>query len=464
MRDAPAHLVHPRHVGLVRRPPRHPEASDPVPRQISSLLSRPTIIDRSECQVGLPSLKLEGYSPSPLLHVKLQSELITQLSRRFGLPKNVVRPCDIREYQATVEAWMASLPASLALDKADESADVQRPWIVSHRHHTRTTSLSMLIEPFRAYLARPMTASSPDQLAIRRDGIDYSLRLMDALYAFFNHVYPGDARFHRVLFCIFDTAAVLCSALMHEEDCSAPRRDEAVEAVDGAVAMLRSLSNATQRAKTSYDILLRVSQRVTRRARPPFAPPVPGDARQGRNACVGGLATTPPPGRQAELGDAGPYALYGGTGPKSGMAGTGTSASPPDAMCAGAVPLVCTTSHGGMGVDGSVDMSTSPVGGLGVEYAHAAPYLDMTPPLEDTYQPVEFGNIAQQGAPGVHVELREPQPALYQPAGTGRLVQRQDGLGDEVRAGQGEDAAWWRYRGGKRGQGREKEGGVVYEI
>ncbi|PHH71571.1 hypothetical protein CDD80_5134 [Ophiocordyceps camponoti-rufipedis] len=233
--------------------------------QISALLSRPMIIDRTDCEVGLPSLKLEGYSPSPLLHMKLQSELIAELAHNFKLPKNVVSPAQVFKYQAMIESWMARFPNTYAFEDADESSDLQRPWIVLHRHYLRTMSYSMILDPIRAYLARPITAAShPDELRIRSDGIDYSLRLMDALYGFFGHVYPRDAKFHFVLFCIFDTAAVLCSAFMHDGDGSIPRRQDIIRAIDGAVDMLRRLANVTKTAKTSYDILSRVSQRVMR--------------------------------------------------------------------------------------------------------------------------------------------------------------------------------------------------------
>ncbi|KAF4508576.1 hypothetical protein G6O67_004935 [Ophiocordyceps sinensis] len=378
--------------------------------QISALLSRPMIIDRSECQVGLPSLKLEGYSPSPLMHMKLQSELITHLSRRFGLLKHVVSPTDVREYQSIVEAWMSKFPANFALENPDKSADSQRPWIVLHRHHLHTKALSMLLDPIRAYLARPMTANSPPhELGIRSDGIDYCLRLMGALYRFFNHVYPRDAKFHFVLFCIFDNAAVLCSVLQHDEDCSTPRRHDLLGAVDGALAMLKRLENDTKAAKAWHDLLLRVSQRVRRPAA--TVPPrhASGDGRLASISRAGGLATTPPGGPPAEPpmasdpGSVESYVTYNGIPHQNDILLPHTpsphSASPADSICPSG-PLIYPTasSHGGgMSINGSVFMSASPVDHMSMnEYAHSTPYLNMTPPTEDMYRPVEFGTITQQ--------------------------------------------------------------------
>ncbi|ODA83455.1 hypothetical protein RJ55_01969 [Drechmeria coniospora] len=231
---------------------------------LSALLSRPMIIDRTECDVGFPTLKLEGYSPSPLLHMKLQSQLITRIARRFGLPKDVVTPADVREYQAMVEGWMRTFPPTYDLRRADESADAQRPWIVPHRHHLRSMAYLIVLDPLRPYLARHLSARSPpEELEIRRDGVDYSLHLMSALHRFFDHVYPRDAKFHAVLFYLFDTAAVLCSALLHDDDASIPRRRDILAAIDKAVAALERLRHVTETAKTSYEVILRVSRRAT---------------------------------------------------------------------------------------------------------------------------------------------------------------------------------------------------------
>ncbi|PHH83857.1 hypothetical protein CDD83_2909 [Cordyceps sp. RAO-2017] len=376
--------------------------------QISALLSRPMIIDRTDCKVGLPSLQLEGYSPSPLLHMKLQSELIAQLARRFGLPRNVVSPNDVREYQNTVETWMSTFPPTYDFDSPDESADVQRPWIVLHRHYLRTMAYSMLLDPIRAYLAKPMTAeSSPVELRIRDDGIDYCLRLMGFLYGFFDHVYPRDAKFHFVLFCIFDTAAVLCSALMHDGDGTIPRRDDILGAVDGALAMLKRLNNATKTAKTSYEILLRVSQRVMR---PASVAPTPSETgRRRKSAKTGGdLAMTPPCVSQAELGVAGDpgsvdsYMTYGSMPPKNGTLISQTpmshmSTSPEILGSNGSLIYSEPSSSGPLSVDRPAVGATPSVDHMGMtDYAQQTPYLNMTPPTDDMFQPLEFGNITQQ--------------------------------------------------------------------
>ncbi|KAF4450110.1 hypothetical protein F53441_6709 [Fusarium austroafricanum] len=233
--------------------------------QISTLLGRPMIIDRADCDVGLPSLGLEGYQYSPLTHMKMQSSVIRQVFRRFSSPKNVTTHADVQEYQRIIEDWIKTFPPPFNVQHPDRSLDASCPWIVLHRHLIRTTAFSMLLQPIRGFLTRPFAIRSLDaELQIRSDGIDYCLELMASLRGFFDHVYPRDAKFHFVLFCIFDTSTVLCSAVLHDEHHTLPRRDDVYKTIDEAHAMLQSLRMATKSVKASYGILTRIVQRLPR--------------------------------------------------------------------------------------------------------------------------------------------------------------------------------------------------------
>ncbi|KAG5942354.1 hypothetical protein E4U53_007256 [Claviceps sorghi] len=377
--------------------------------QISALLSRPMIIDRSDCDVGLPNLTLEGYSPSPLLHIKLQSEVIGHLSNRFSNARTVVATTDVETYQTIVDTWMRNLPPTYDLVNPDKSNDASRPWIVSHRYHLHTMALSTLLEPFRAYLTKPLLKNSPtDELKIRSDGINYALRLMMSLHDFFDHVYPRDANFHFVLFCIFDTAAVLCSALMHDQDCSMPRRNDILRAVDKAVAMLKQLNTVTKTARTSYEVLVKVAQRIPR---PTPAPKQRWTARQPQQqpqqqqqySLPKNVSLTPPAMNQAEWamasdpgsvgstvsyttppGDGLLYHLPASQSTSPGQYSDGTYMyTPPLVMAPGADgALMAQPMHG-------ADMSLSNGG-------YSMNYVDMTPPTDAIYNNVDFGPISEQ--------------------------------------------------------------------
>jgi hypothetical protein len=223
------------------------------------------IIDRADCDASLPSLGLEGCQYSPLLHMKMQCSVIRQLFRRFGSPKNVMVHADVQEYQSIIETWIATFPPPFNVQHPDRSSDVSCPWIVLHRHILHTVAFSMLLQPIRGFLTRPFAIRSLEaELQIRNDGINYCLELMASLRRFFEHVYPRDAKFHFVLFCIFDISTVLCSAVLHDEHHTLPRRDGVYKAIDEAHAMLQGLRMVTKSAKASHGILTRIVQRLPR--------------------------------------------------------------------------------------------------------------------------------------------------------------------------------------------------------
>ncbi|KHN93799.1 uncharacterized protein MAM_08326 [Metarhizium album ARSEF 1941] len=365
--------------------------------QTSALLSRPVLIDRTDIDVGLPSLTLEGYTPSPLQHMKLQSQLITQLFNRFGLPKDVVRHGEVREYQATVKRWIDGFPSTYAFIDPDTSSDTSRPWIVLHRHYLHMMALSMMLDPIRPYLAKPMTKQSlSDELSIRDDGIDYSLRLLDGLHGFFDYICPRDTKFHFVLFCIFDTAAVLCSALMHDQDSSLPRRRDMLSAVDKALSMLKRLKTATKTARTSYEVLAKIAQNI---AQPPEQrAKSPGESAKKRPKGKE-LALTPPCMSQAEVAFA--------SNPSPADSQLSYTTPPGDAQFY-RVPVSQPTppgyyfkNDGSAGYDPSVSSTASgniqsASNSLYFNDAHLsypAPYVNVTPPMDEVYPALAYGNF-----------------------------------------------------------------------
>ncbi|EFY89237.1 hypothetical protein MAC_04618 [Metarhizium acridum CQMa 102] len=354
------------------------------------------LIDRTDIDVGIPSLTLEGYTPSPLQHMKLQSELITRLFNRFGLSKDVSQHGDIRAYQAIVDRWMNTFPSTYAFIDPDTSNDASRPWIVLHRHYLHTMAMSMMLDPIRAYLAKPMSKQSPsDELKIRDDGIDYSLRLLDALHGFFDHVYPRDAKFHFVLFYIFDTAAVLCSALMHDQDSSLPKRDDMLVAVDKALSMLKRLNTVTKTARTSHKVLAKIAQNISRPGQEVKLPIMPAKKRLNDKE----LALTPPGMNQTEVA----FASDPGTVDSHASYTTPTSDAqlyrapvsqftPPGhylniAESAGYSPPVPSTSSG------TAMPSSNTLYYNGAQLDYSTSYVNMTPPTDEAYHAIDYGNF-----------------------------------------------------------------------
>lgn len=171
---------------------------------------------------------------------------------------------DVADYLDIIEAWMLTFPPEFYFENPDTSNETEYPWIALHRHYLHTTALSMALGPIRPFMAKRMEMSTTPEIELkwRSDGVNYALRLMTAVHNFYQYVWTRDTTFHFVPFCIFDTAALLCSSILHDGDGSIPRRNDILNAIDLALDSLRRLSTATNTAKTPFDILRRLAAKV----------------------------------------------------------------------------------------------------------------------------------------------------------------------------------------------------------
>ncbi|VUC21607.1 unnamed protein product [Clonostachys rosea] len=234
--------------------------------QFASGLARPTLIDHGTSSVAQPTLSLEEFTPSPLLHMKLQSEAIALLASRFEAPKNVVTPKDIHEYKGILETWIRHFPAVFSTTNPDRSKDHGNPWITHHRFYLHTMAFLMILNPIRRYLAQPFSPETPqEEHTIRQFGVDYSLRNLETTTEWANIASHRDGRFHFIIFSLFDTVTVLSAAILNDKDNSIPRRTEIIDAIDDALITLKKIYSKSKTAKQSYDILSRLVRRIPRR-------------------------------------------------------------------------------------------------------------------------------------------------------------------------------------------------------
>jgi hypothetical protein len=119
-------------------------------------------------------------------------------------------------------------------------------------------------------MAQVYTRNSPaDLLAVRKDAVFYSLKNLDTTTRWADHASHRDARFHFIIFSLFDTAAVLSTAVIKDQDDTIPRKDEIADSVDNAIRLLKRLKALSKTAKTSHDILVKMVQKMPRRSAPP---------------------------------------------------------------------------------------------------------------------------------------------------------------------------------------------------
>lgn len=195
--------------------------------------------------------------------MKLQSQLTRKLAARFSAPKNIVKPPEVEEYKAIIEAWMRSFPAVYDFDAPETSMDGLHSWIVPHRYYLYTMACLLILNPIRHYMVKSYTRESPaEELSIRADGVHYSLKLMKTLRTWVDAIYNRDGRLHFIIFSIFDTAAILCTAILKDTMHMLTRKGEIWDAIADALAMLEQLNTISKTSKTSYDILYRLTKKL----------------------------------------------------------------------------------------------------------------------------------------------------------------------------------------------------------
>ncbi|KAG5927084.1 hypothetical protein E4U42_002595 [Claviceps africana] len=255
----------------------------------------PKIIDRADCDAELPELTLEGHVVSPLLHMKMQSQLTRQLASRFSAPKNIIAPAEVREYKVIIEQWVERFPPEYAFDNPDKSKDESCPWLFAHRFYVYTMACLLILNPIRHYMVKKYTWDSPqEELEVREVGIWYSLKLMKTMRLWVDKVYNRDGRLHFIIFSIFDTAAMLCTALLKDAERTIGNRQEILLAVGDAVDMLKRLNMISKTSKTSYDILERLVRRL------PELVPRNDSGRQVKRPKVKSSASPPSPATDTE--------------------------------------------------------------------------------------------------------------------------------------------------------------------
>ncbi|KAJ3477229.1 hypothetical protein NLG97_g8893 [Lecanicillium saksenae] len=255
--------------------------------QISSGLSRPKLIDRGGCTAQLPDLTLEGYNPSPMEHMKMQSQLTRELASRFGAPKNIISTQEVQEYKEIILAWVRRYPKIYDFYDPDMSRDDIHPWIFPHRFYLYTMACLLILNPIRHYMVKSYTKDSPaDELQCRADGLFFSLILLKTQRKWVDKINGRDGRLHFIIFSIFDTAAILCTALVKDTANTIEGKDDILHAIAESTAMLKALINISETAKMSHDILYR----LTKKLKKPSMSKESGDAGRKRTK----LAPVPP--------------------------------------------------------------------------------------------------------------------------------------------------------------------------
>ena len=237
-------------------------------RQMSAWLGRPHLIDQKTLTFKFPTLTLdksltEPNHISPFTHIALQAKLAYNISNVMGETQFTrdLSAEQVLRVEAECDKFVSELPKVFDAKSPDTTLDEKYPHFTFQRFQIHAVIYMTKLDPLKPYITRdPKNPQSTLDDSLRNMGIEMALKLLELTRTLFEFEFPINAKFHFVVFCLFDTATVLCSAIIHDIDHVLPHREDAMDAVESALDMLHQLSLTTQIGASSYKFLFKLVQ------------------------------------------------------------------------------------------------------------------------------------------------------------------------------------------------------------
>lgn len=218
----------------------------------------------------LESHATEDGPPSPVTHIAVQVELGRIMSKAPATMGGICSTFDnaqAESLKSDIDGWFASLPPAYQETNPDTQWDNQHLYVSLQRQQLHAIGYMTMLLPFKSYLTRTFDSQSTEADRARRvTAIDVTLHLLEVSKLLFDHVYPLNAKFHLVTFLLFDTAAFLCSAMIHDKDRTLPRRDNIVQAIGLARTLMGKRVPITKTAAICYPVLSRLARSLSKSA------------------------------------------------------------------------------------------------------------------------------------------------------------------------------------------------------
>ncbi|OJJ35331.1 hypothetical protein ASPWEDRAFT_172145 [Aspergillus wentii DTO 134E9] len=249
--------------------------------QFAIFLSRPCIIHSAYCSFELPNMRLECSEeqlelPSPITHVLFQAQLGRALSHIPGVIGGTVPSAHAATVQQEVEKWFASFPPAYRITNPDSQWDTDYRYVTLQRHQLHAIGYMTRLIPLKTYLTKCETDIPDNEKIFQSTAVECSLKLMETSHKLLECILPANAKFHYATFMIFDTAAFLCSAILHDRNRNLPQRGDVIETIRLALNVIEMLRPLTKTAALCYPVLAKIaatiplpSERVTQDSKPP---------------------------------------------------------------------------------------------------------------------------------------------------------------------------------------------------
>ncbi|OAL23626.1 hypothetical protein AYO22_06203 [Fonsecaea multimorphosa] len=197
--------------------------------------------------------------PSPFVQTKLLYEICLTMSSKEDRD-----PQDSKNMLAALEevdCWQKAFPKPFSITEPDTSWDRDYPHLQLQREHLHTMCYRSKLSILKSIL----TGQEPRNLlpemtsCLRVAAVDTCLKTMETGTRLFDLTFPAAAKAHIVTCTIFDTAAVMCAAIIHDRHEALPRRPEMLDSIYSALNMLKQLRGLTKTGAVCYGILSRLT-------------------------------------------------------------------------------------------------------------------------------------------------------------------------------------------------------------
>lgn len=256
-------------------------------RQMSTLLSRPLLIDQDDHKLRIPDGRLENITdpevPHPLSSVALQASLglhVFHLFQKMSTDHSVQL---VLEIEAALDKWLGTFPAALRDHRPNTRWDEKYPNVPFMRCQVNIVAYSYLLAPLKPYLlgkADPEVMRSQFGIEFRAKGVDTCLDLMRAGERFYDLAFPQNVKYFFIIFFMFDAATVMCSAIVHDTHHDLPKRSQCIRSLRTAQELMDGVAHLSEAARISAQLLrkLTVTLPLTETEKEILAPSQPSSA------------------------------------------------------------------------------------------------------------------------------------------------------------------------------------------
>ncbi|OOG00943.1 hypothetical protein ASPCADRAFT_699 [Aspergillus carbonarius ITEM 5010] len=232
--------------------------------QMSLLLSRPFIINSNYCSFELPNVRLEADAgtdmPSPVTHIALQCQLGQAISKIPGVMSGVLAPNQAIAIQQEIERWSDMFPPAYRRTNPDTLWDHSHSYVPMQRHQLHAVGYMVMFMPLKQCLTIDADPSKPSlESSLQPTAVECATNVMESARLLLAHLLPGSGKFHFAPFLIFDTAAFLCSAVIHDRSRNLAHRAKAIETIGLGLDVLEHISQDTKTGATCYSVLARLA-------------------------------------------------------------------------------------------------------------------------------------------------------------------------------------------------------------